>query len=250
MTLEGVRALDEKRKKALVDFIKRKELTSLEPLNLELIDQAFRHPSFVSEQKGTAVENNQRLEFLGDSVIGFLTAEYLYRKFPDRLEGDLTRMRSAVVCEAALVLAANKLELGPLLLLGKGERMSGGAARPSNLADCMEALVGAVFLSNGNANQISKFIVELLEESFDSAIRGDYGDYKSRLQEWIQREGNHRLSYHIVDESGPDHHKRFCAGVYLDGRELARDAGHSKQEAEQRAARSALTRLQEDSDLG
>jgi ribonuclease-3 len=218
-------------------------LDRLGDLDLDLIDRAFQHPSFTAERGSGSTENNQRLEFLGDSVVGLLIARYLYCRFPDRLEGDLTRMRAAVVCEAALVRAAKMLDLGSMLQLGKGERLSGGAARPSNLADCLEALLGALFLSGCDLDRLGGFVTEILQDSIHLAEQGDFGDYKSRLQEWVQKDGPRQLSYYIVGESGPDHNKTFCAGVALDGREIARDQGHTKQEAEQRAARAAFDML-------
>jgi ribonuclease-3 len=242
--------LDGKRKNALEEFIKKHGFDRLGPLNLEWIDQAFRHPSYVAEQGEGSTGNNQRLEFLGDSVIGLVTALYLYKNFPGKLEGDLTRMRSAVVCEAALVLAARKLELGRLLLLGKGERVSGGADRASNLADCLEALFGALFLSSGDLDRLGGFVTEILEDSLAGAVRGDFGDHKSLIQEWVQKEGLKQLSYRILGESGPDHDKTFCAGVFLDGQEIARDLGRTKQEAEQRAAGAALEVLRRDREIG
>jgi ribonuclease-3 len=237
--------LDGKRKEHLEGFILKYNLGRLGELDLDLIDMAFRHPSYISEQGGAVTESYQRLEFLGDAVLGMLIAGYLYRRFPDLLEGDMTRMRSAVVCEDALVKAARKMNLSAVIQLGKGERLTGGAKRPSILADCMESLLGALFLSGCDLDRLTEFMVDMLQDSIKVAERGDIRDNKSRLQELVQRSGA-QLTYYIVSESGPDHNKVFCAGVAVDGEEIARAQGRTKQEAEQRAAKTALAVLKPD----
>jgi ribonuclease-3 len=239
--------LDGKRKEDMERFILRHNLNRLGELDLELVDKAFHHPSYIAERGDAVTDSYQRLEFLGDAVLGMLVARYLYRRFPDLLEGDMTRMRSVVVCEAALVKAARKLNLGAVIQLGKGERLTGGAVRPSILADCMEALLGALFLSGCDLDRLTQFMVEILHDSIKAAERGgDIRDYKSRLQELVQKNGAKRLTYFIVSESGPDHNKVFCAGVAVNDEEIARAQGRTKQDAEQKAAKIALAELQPD----
>jgi ribonuclease-3 len=238
--------LDGKRREEIERFLEQHGLYRLGYIDLDLVNQAFQHPSYVSERGGFITENNQRLEFLGDSILGLLISSYLYRTFPDSQEGDLTRMRSVVVCETALFLAAKQLNLGAMLQLGKGERRTVGADRSSNLADCFEALLGALFLSNGHMDRLEHFVVGVLQDSIEIAARREFGDYKSRLQEWTQKEWSKPVVYRIVDECGPDHNKTFWAGVYSNGQEIARDQGRTKQEAEQRAARLALLTIQDE----
>lgn len=199
---------------------------------------ALTHPSYVFENPQFGKENNQRLEFLGDAILDFVIAEYLYLSYPDRPEGELTKMRAAVVNETTLARKAHEIELGQELLLGKGELVSGGRERPSILADAWEAVVGAIYLQYG-FQEARRVILELLKPSIDEVAKGNYGDYKTVLQEKAQREEK-EVSYQILLEEGPDHNKCFTAGVFLEGDLMGKGMGRTKKEAEQHAARQVL----------
>ncbi|MFA7078077.1 MAG: ribonuclease III [Syntrophomonas sp.] len=203
----------------------------------ELMVTALIHPSYAQEQ--SIVSNNQRLEFLGDAVLDFIVAEYLYRNFEDKPEGDLTQIRARVVCEKALVEIANCINIGKYLMLGRGEDMSGGRSRKSILADTVEAVIGAIYLDQGLDNA-REFILQYLQPVIDETAQGDYQDYKSRLQEYVQSRSKDNVHYEIVSETGPPHARSFVAGVFLKDELLACGKGKSKKEAEQNAAGKAL----------
>ena len=202
----------------------------------KLLENALTHSSYANENRG-GLSSNERLEFLGDSILGMVTADYLYKKHPDLPDGDLTRTRAALVCEESLVEVADQLGLGAYLTLGRGEEAGGGRQRPSIRADAVEAVLAAVYLDGGlpEARKIvQRFILD--KEAEKAASR----DYKTALQEFVQRESGQVLTYQLVGESGPDHAKVFTVAVELNGREIGRGSGHSKKEAEQMAARAAL----------
>ena len=204
-----------------------------------LLENALTHSSYANENH-SAKGSNERLEFLGDSVLGMVTADFLYGAHPQLPEGDLTRLRAALVCEESLAEVADRLDLGSYLRLGKGESCGGGRERPSIRADAVEAVLAAVYLDGGLAEAwaiIQRFILDR------EAEKGASRDYKTALQELVQRESGQVLSYRLVGESGPDHAKRFAVAVELNGREIGRGEGHSKKEAEQMAARAAMERL-------
>ncbi len=203
-----------------------------------LFTTALTHPSYVFENPQFGKENNQRLEFLGDAILDFVIAEYLYLSYPDRPEGELTKMRAAVVNETTLARKAHEIELGQELLLGKGELVSGGRERPSILADAWEAVIGAIYLQYG-FQEARRVILELLKPSIDEVAKGNYGDYKTVLQERAQREEK-EVSYQILLEEGPDHNKSFTAGVFVEGDLLGKGMGRTKKEAEQHAAKQVL----------
>lgn len=203
----------------------------------ELIYLALTHPSY-SQENGIA-NNNQRLEFLGDAVLNFVVAEYLYNNYCQKAEGELTKIRARVVCEKALVNVAKKINMGDYLLLGKGEEMSGGRRRKSILADTVEAVIGAIYLDQGYDSS-KCFILKHLEEFIKEAANGDYYDYKSKLQEIVQGKRKENVTYTIVNESGPAHSKTFIAGVFYREQLLATGKGKSKKEAEQNAAEKAI----------
>ncbi|HWJ02548.1 MAG TPA: ribonuclease III [Verrucomicrobiae bacterium] len=199
---------------------------------------ALTHPSYAFENPTKAQEHNQRLEFLGDAILDFIVGEYLYHRFTGKSEGELTKMRAAVVNEHTLARRALSFSLGNYLLLGKGEEQSGGRGRPSILADALEAVIGAVYLDRG-LEETQEFVIGQLRAEIDEVAHGNYGDYKTALQEKVQkREG--QVNYQILAESGPDHNKRFVAGVFLGGQLLAQGEGRTKKEAEQAAAQLAL----------
>lgn len=209
--------------------------------DLELMVTALTHPSYA--QESNSITNNQRLEFLGDAVLNFVVAEYLYTRYPHQAEGELTKIRARVVCEPALSKVASQLNLGKYLLLGKGEEKSGGRNRQSILADAMEAVIGAVYMDQGYETA-RRFILEHLEEDIQKTEAGDHYDYKSRLQELVQGKNRDNVTYSILEETGPAHDRTFVAGVYYQDRLLATGVGHSKKEAQQSAACKVLSNEQ------
>ncbi len=203
----------------------------------ELMSTALIHPSYAQER--SELSNNQRLEFLGDAVLDFVVAEYLYQHYTNKAEGDLTQIRARVVCEKALVGMANRMDIGRYLMLGRGEDMSGGRSRKSILADTVEAVIGAIYLDQG-LEFAREFILKYLEPVIVETVQGDYQDYKSRLQELVQARSRDNVHYKIISESGPAHARHFIAGVYFQNELLASGQGRSKKEAEQHAAGQAL----------
>ena len=209
--------------------------------NISLVQNALTHSSYANERRHNSLLSNERLEFLGDSVLGMLVAEYLYRSFPDRPEGELTRMRADMVCETTLAAAANKIGLGNHLLLGHGEERLGGRTRDSILADAMESVIAAAFLDGGleAALQIVKkyILVEVPVKKLHNV------DYKTQLQELVQQKKNQVLTYRLTGESGPDHDKHFDVEVLLNGEHIGTGSGSSKKRAEQDGARAAIEKL-------
>lgn len=200
-----------------------------------LLELALTHSSFANEKN--AHHDNERLEFLGDSVLGFITAEYLYKNMPDTPEGELTKLRAAAVCEKSLAKFARQIELGSYLRLGKGELHSGGADRPSILSDAFESVIAAIYL-DGGLDAAKTFVLRFIETAeTDVAL---VTDYKTKLQEIIQKNPDEHLSYVLAAEAGPDHDKTFTVDVYLNSNCIATGVGHSKKKAEQAAAREAL----------
>lgn len=201
-----------------------------------LLAEALNHSSYANEHRDS-LGSNERLEFLGDSVLGFVSAEYLFQGHRDLPEGDLTRMRAALVCEQSLYEVARELDLGSYLKLGRGEEAGGGRKRQSILADAMEAVFAAVYL-DGGIEPVRELIVRvLLGQALAAEERKDY---KTTLQEVVQRRSGQVLTYHMISQSGPDHDKTFLFEVRLNGRTVGQGAGHSKKEAEQAAAKDAL----------
>ena len=209
--------------------------------NISLLQNALTHSSYANERWHNSLLCNERLEFLGDSILGMLVAEYLFRSFPDRPEGELTRMRADMVCEKTLAAAANRIGLGEHLLLGHGEEQGGGRARASILADAMESVIAACFLDGGMdaaLKVVQQFIlVEVPVKKMHNA------DYKTALQELVQQKKNQALSYVLVGESGPDHDKHFDVEVKLNGNVVGSGSGSSKKRAEQMAAKAAIEKL-------
>lgn len=208
--------------------------------NRALLENALTHSSYANENKGRSLGSNERLEFLGDSVLGMVVADYLYRTHPDLPEGDLTRTRAALVCEGSLVEVAHALSLGDYLKLGRGEDAGGGRSRPSIQADAVEAVLAAVYLDGGIGSArkiIQRFILEREEEQDVNR------DHKTALQELVQRESGQVLQYRLTGSSGPDHAKIFSVEVDLNGVPIGKGEGHSKKEAEQNAAHAAIHAL-------
>ena len=209
--------------------------------NISLLQNALTHSSYANERWHNSLLSNERLEFLGDSILGMLVAQYLYSSFPDRPEGELTRMRADMVCEKTLAAVANRIGLGEHLLLGHGEEQGGGRSRESILADAVESVIAACFLDGGleaALRFVQQFIlVEVPVTKLHNA------DYKTALQELVQQKKNQVLAYALVGQSGPDHDKRFDVEVSLNGCVVGKGNGRSKKRAEQDAARAAIEKL-------
>ena len=209
--------------------------------NITLLQNALSHSSYANERWHDSLKSNERLEFLGDSVLGMLVADYLYRTFPDRPEGELTRMRADMVCEKTLATVANRLGLGQHLMLGKGEELGGGRSRDSILADAVESVIAACYLDGGMdaaVQFIQKFILVNVP-----VTKLHNADYKTALQELVQQKKNQVLAYRLVGESGPDHDKQFRVELTLNGEVVGVGTGSSKKRAEQAAAQAAIERL-------
>ncbi|MDO5547670.1 MAG: ribonuclease III [Eubacteriales bacterium] len=205
-----------------------------------LMTTAMTHSSYANEHRDMHMQNNERLEFLGDSILGLVSADYVFHRYPNVPEGQLTKVRAAVVCEKTLYEVAKELGLDHHLLLGHGEEMGGGRQRPSILADSVEALIGAIYL-DGGLEAARSFILSFLPEKVDLAENGHaFRDYKTALQEIVQKNRQETLKYRLSGESGPDHDKRFTVQVLLNSNIFAEGVGRSKKEAEQMAARAAL----------
>ena len=207
-----------------------------------LLKTALTHSSFANESRAAGCESNERLEFLGDSVLGFVVADALYRRESELPEGRMTRVRAQLVCEDSLRRVAAELGLGDYIRLGRGEEHTGGRKRTSILADAVEALIAAMYL-DGGLEVARAFIERHILSALDTGDWLVFGDGKTELQELVQRKSGQTLSYELVSESGPDHDKTFCMRVLLNGVELAAGEGRTKKEAEQAAARSALKEL-------
>lgn len=209
--------------------------------NITLLQNALTHSSYANERWHDSLKSNERLEFLGDSILGMVVAEHLYKKFPDRPEGELTRMRADMVCETSLASIAEQLELGKHLLLGHGEEQGGGRGRASILADAVESIIAASFLDGGI--EAAKGIISRFVLTNVPVNRLHNEDYKTALQELVQQRKNQVLVYSLTGESGPDHDKKFMVQVTLNGQVVGEGTGTSKKRAEQDAARVAIETL-------
>jgi len=210
----------------------------------DLLLRAVTHSSYANE---TGAKNhhllcNERLEFLGDAVLSVLTGEYLYHRFPNGTEGDLTRIRAAAVCEGALASYAEKIGLREYLRLGRGVLNSGGANNPALLADAFEALLAAIYLDAGEngLTRVREFLLPFIQWTVDTLPPGGGTDPKTALLRFLQMDGPQRLEYRVVSETGPDHDKHFEVELYLDSNRIGRGSGSSKRSAEQHAAADAL----------
>lgn len=219
------------------------KLARLRFKNKTLLEQALTHRSYAYNKNGTMSSSNERMEFLGDSILGFVVSEYLYAKFPDEREGNLTKMKSLLVSKPILVRCARKLRLGEYILLGETEENAGGRERSSILADSFEALFGAIFLDAGLPAARKFAFQHLLADSANVMDDLEHANFKSMLQEYIQDEFKTPPRYKVRSERGPEHEKHFMVEVFVDGKVLGEGGGMSKKEAEQRAARDALEKL-------
>ncbi|RXI98039.1 ribonuclease III [Anaerobacillus alkaliphilus] len=210
--------------------------------NDKLIIQAFTHSSYVNEHRIRPFDDNERLEFLGDAVLELAVSQYLYKKYETMSEGEMTKLRAAIVCEPSLAKFATDLGFGDIVLLGKGEEMTGGRERPALLADIFESFVGALYLDQG-LESVYHFLNQTIYPKIDEGAFSHMMDFKSQLQEFIQRDGLGSIQYHIVQERGPAHAREFVSEVILNNDKLGLGIGRSKKEAEQQAAQKALEKL-------
>ncbi len=209
--------------------------------NITLLQQALTHSSYANERWHDGLKCNERLEFLGDAVLDMVVAEELYHKHTDRLEGDLTRMRADMVCEGALATAARKMGLGEHLLLGHGEEQGGGRERPSILADAAESVIAAAYLDGGM--EAAKGIIYRFVIDQKTHQQAHNGDYKTALQEQVQKKKDQQIRYELLSQSGPDHAKVFRVAVLINGETMGVGTGSSKKRAEQEAAKAAYQKL-------
>lgn len=208
--------------------------------DISLLESALYHSSYANEHRKLGIQSNERLEFLGDAVLGFVSAEHLYGKHPQSPEGELTRIRAALVREESLFEVASYLELGEYLLLGKGEELGDGRHRPSILADAAESVFAAVYLDGGIQAAHDLIHRVLLDKEQEELVEERRRDYKTELQELVQRKPDQVLQYELAGESGPDHNKVFTMQVKLNGEAIGEGSGRTKKEAEQMSARAAL----------
>lgn len=204
----------------------------------QLLSVALTHSSFSNEAKN-GIECNERLEFLGDSVLSLIVTNYIFLNFSQLSEGDLTQIRASLVCEKTLYKFAKQISLGDYIKLSKGERHGGGADRPSILSDAFEALIAAIFL-DGGYDCAKNFVLNFILSEIKNIRKRPVKDYKTTLQEIVQKNPGEKIEYRLISESGPDHNKHFVAEVMLNSNSIGRGGGKSKKEAEQQAAREAL----------
>lgn len=205
--------------------------------DVSLLKTALTHSSYANEA-GKGTKYNERLEFLGDSVLSLVVSEYLFESFPNMPEGELTKLRAALVCEKSLANFSQKLCIGDFLLLGNGEENSGGRTRPSILADAFEAVLAALYLDS-DMDRAREYVLGFVKEALKES-KPSFKDYKTMLQEIIQQNREESVRYHLVGEYGPDHNKRFVVEVHLNSNIIGHGEGRSKKEAEQQAAKEAL----------
>lgn len=208
-----------------------------------LLDRAMTHSSYANQYNLSYMEHNERMEFLGDSVLGLVVSEYIFKKYRNKPEGKLTKIRANIVCEASLYERAKRIDLGEYLQLGKGEEITGGRERASILADAYEALIAAIYI-DGGIESSREFIIPRFVDAIESVVNKEgFKDYKSRLQEHVQKDPSSTIKYETVGEEGPDHNKVFFVNVCINNSLAGKGSGKSKKEAEQEAARSALVSL-------
>ncbi|MDP4083005.1 MAG: ribonuclease III [Bacillota bacterium] len=210
--------------------------------NEKIVKQAFTHSSYVNEHRRKPYEDNERLEFLGDAVLELTVSQFLFKKYPMMSEGELTKLRAAIVCEPSLVSFAEEISFGKFILLGKGEELTGGRERPALLADVFEAFIGALFLDKGIETVIG-FLEKVVFPKINAGAFSHVMDFKSQLQEFVQRDGAGVIEYRVLQEKGPAHNREFVSLVCLNEEELGTGIGRSKKEAEQHAAQMALEKL-------
>ncbi|HEY5586883.1 MAG TPA: ribonuclease III [Ruminiclostridium sp.] len=209
----------------------------------EVILTAITHSSYANERKTKNIKYNERIEFLGDSVLSLVISEYLYKMYPELPEGELTVTRAKIVCENSLSKCAIDIGLGNFLMLGKGEELSGGRNKTSILSDAFESLIAAIYL-DGGFDTAKGFILKYMENIIKSCVEGKlFYDFKTQLQEIVQKNGEQNISYNVIDESGPDHNKSFVTEVRINDIITGQGIGRSKKESEQNAAKDTLEKL-------
>jgi ribonuclease-3 len=208
--------------------------------NKQYAINALVHSSFSNENHGFPAKNNERLEFLGDAILDFILSLMLYNNPKNFSEGEMSKLRALIVCEASLNACARKIGLGELLMLGKGEEANGGRTRPSILSDAMEAVIGSIYL-DGGIDEAEGFIMHFLGDIYNKAVEGMlFMDYKTALQEELQKSGDVQIQYKLIESTGPDHAKTFKISVFTNGKAIGTGVGRSKKDAEQMAAKAAL----------
>ena len=208
--------------------------------NKKLLKKALTHTSFANERK---IESNEKLEFMGDSILEFLSSKYIYNNYQNLKEGEMTKVRAEVVCEDSLYKVAKKHNFSDFLYMGKGEILSGGKDKPAILADCVEAIIAAIYYDS-NLENAEKFVIENLKDEIEMSTKNvGKKDYKTVLQEELQRNGNVDIKYNVIKTEGPDHDKTFVAEVVCNERRLAIGEGKSKKQAEMQAAKIAIERI-------
>ncbi|EIA19595.1 ribonuclease III [Listeria fleischmannii] len=210
--------------------------------NIELLQNAFTHSSYVNEHRHENLKDNERLEFLGDAVLELTVSDYLFNKYPDMAEGQMTKMRAAIVCEPSLVEFAEMVHFSKYIRLGKGEEKAGGRTRPALLADVFESFIGALYLDNG-IQAVIRFLERLVFPKIDTGIYMQTVDFKTQLQEIVQRDRDVLIQYDILGETGPAHNKAFEAQVVVNGQVLGKGTGRTKKQAEQNAAEYAIRQV-------
>ncbi len=226
------------------------KITRIKFRDKSLLNRAMTHRSFVNESGRTEVRDNERLEYLGDSVLALVVNEYLFKHFDSYPEGNLAKIKSAIVSERELAKVSRSLNLGSFILMGKGEEQSGGRERPSILANTLEALIGAIYLDAG-FKEVRKFILPLIKQDIELIDKKTYlRDPKTTLQEYVQKKYKSRPEYQVIKESGPDHLKHFIVALLVNDQEIARGEGSSKRKAETNAATEALREIEQGEGLG
>lgn len=225
------------------DMIKLEQAIGYRFKNRLLLEEALTHSSYANERKQEQAKNNERLEFLGDAVLSVVVSDFLFKTHTQLPEGELTKLRAKVVCEQALSDCARKIDLGGYLILGRGEEMTGGRKRASILADAFEALIAAIYLDSG-VDVARPFILSHIEPLIEQVASGKMiHDYKTHLQEIVQTKRDQHVAYELVRSEGPDHNKTFHMQVCLNDEIIGTGSGHSKKEAEQAAAKEAVSFL-------
>ena len=216
--------------------------------NIDLYQQAFSHSSFINDFNMDRLAHNERLEFLGDAVLELTVSRYLFDKHPELPEGNLTKMRATIVCEPSLVIFANKIELNQLILLGKGEEKTGGRTRPSLVSDAFEAFVGALYLDQG-LDVVWQFAEKVIFPYVEDDDLVGVVDFKTQFQEYVHSQNRGDVTYRLIKEEGPAHHRLFTSEVILENEAVATGQGKTKKESEQKAAESAYSKLKSNNNL-
>jgi len=219
-------------------FAQKMQELDLSYNKIDLYQQAFSHSSFINDFNMDRLEHNERLEFLGDAVLELTVSRYLFDKYPELPEGNLTKLRATIVCEPSLVIFANKIHINELILLGKGEEKTGGRTRPSLVSDAFEAFVGALYLDQG-LESVWQFAEQIIFPYVEDDELEGVVDFKTQFQEFVHRQNKGDVTYRLINEEGPAHHRLFTSEVILEDTAVAQGKGKTKKESEQKAAESA-----------